>query len=596
MSWLTKVTDIAGRAEDFLNKIDQNTADVLKKPRAATPGAHSVQLTRVESEASLQNESTHSAPGIDTLYRPTVRSPHAAPYSASSSSRLYQYRKKEEDNFISFLNDGAHETTLSRHSSNASRISSLPIPHPPTPSHSVPSSSSAVGDVFVTTDPNVELRAQHSDVLKCLHLKESQMAVMSVRLQEAEETIARKEARLEELLKENEALREGARPPRSTYGGLSPGSELNTAMDRIEAERKRERDELERREAEHVKRLERANAEKSQLINEVQAMKASLAEMELASRRHVEELRLAKYNLEANKHEFDEYKQKAQKILSSKERLLETLKQGGAENSGIDKSISGVELEELRCERELLKEELQQSQLAIYNLKADIQDMENRLREEQKASGAHREALLEQCHRHLSEANQYREQMERAQLEYEFLQAEMRRQEEAVERKLAEKDVELMKLMEERKMSKKYEAGEAEQRIALMSEKLIAKQTDIERLEGEKRALALRLERSERAYRQAEAAAVKACAIDMRETAGVNVGVRGSTFLQKEPGDSFSMLAAKSIVMGIDMLGLRLASFMRSPMFRIFFLVYCILLHAWVFFVLFTYTPETHPL
>uniref|UniRef100_A0A914RQM8 Uncharacterized protein n=1 Tax=Parascaris equorum TaxID=6256 RepID=A0A914RQM8_PAREQ len=73
----------------------------------------------------------------------------------------------------------------------------------------------------------------------------------------------------------------------------------------------------------------------------------------------------------------------------------------------------------------------------------------------------------------------------------------MRRQEEAVERKLAEKDVELMKLMEERKMSKKYEAGEAEQRIALMSEKLIAKQTDIERLEGEKRALALRLERSE---------------------------------------------------------------------------------------------------
>uniref|UniRef100_A0A914RJ52 Uncharacterized protein n=1 Tax=Parascaris equorum TaxID=6256 RepID=A0A914RJ52_PAREQ len=107
-------------------------------------------------------------------------------------------------------------------------------------------------------------------------------------------------------------------------------------------------------------------------------MKASLAEMELASRRHVEEvgvlvLRLAKYNLEANKHEFDEYKQKAQKILSSKERLLETLKQGGAENSGIDKSISGVELEELRCERELLKEELQQSQLAIYNLKADIQ-------------------------------------------------------------------------------------------------------------------------------------------------------------------------------------------------------------------------------
>lgn len=73
----------------------------------------------------------------------------------------------------------------------------------------------------------------------------------------------------------------------------------------------------------------------------------------------------------------------------------------------------------------------------------------------------------------------------------------MRRQEEAVERKLAEKDVELMKLMEERKWGKKYDAGEAEQRLNTMGEKLIAKQTTIERLEGEKRALVLRLERAE---------------------------------------------------------------------------------------------------
>ncbi|VDM45176.1 unnamed protein product [Toxocara canis] len=509
----------------------------------------------------------------------------SASHAASSSSRLYQSRKKEEDDLISFLNENGQEKMQSRRSSGASHAS-LPVPHAPTVSNSIPSSASAVGDTFTGVDANAELRAQHFDAIKCLHLKESQVAVMSVRLQEAEEAVARKEAKLAELLKENEALREGFRSRQSSNGGASWGGEMGEAVDKIEAERKRERDEFERREAEHVKRLERASAEKSQLINELQALKSSLGEMELSARQQAEELRLAKYNLEANKHEFDEYKQKAQKILSAKEKLLETLKQGGLDSSGSDRSAGGVELEELRCERELLKEELQQSQL----------DMENRLREEQKASGAHREALLEQCHRHLSEANQYRERMERTQLEYEFVQAEMRRQEEAVDRKLAEKDVELMKLMEERKMSRKYEAGEAEQRIALMSEKLIAKQTDIERLEGEKRALALRLERCERAYRQAEAAAVKACAIDMREMGGAGGTVRGSGFLQKAPGDSASIVAAKSILTGVDMIGLRLANFMRSPVFRIFFLLYCILLHVWVFFVLFTYTPEIHPL
>lgn len=81
--------------------------------------------------------------------------------------------------------------------------------------------------------------------------------------------------------------------------------------------------------------------------------------------------------------------------------------------------------------------------------------------------------------------------------EYEFLQAELRRQEEAVERKLAEKDAELIKLKEERKSLRRYETGEAEQKAALLGEKLIAKQTAIERLESEKRALELRLERAE---------------------------------------------------------------------------------------------------
>ncbi|VDK46969.1 unnamed protein product [Anisakis simplex] len=593
MSWLTKVSDFAGKAEDLLNRIDQNTADVLRRPRAGTPSAHSVQLTRVESEASLLNETAVSEPGVASPYKQPIRS-----LALSSSNRSFQSRKKDDkevDELISYLNENDHPKMHSRRSSNSSHLS-LPVPHTSQPSHGLPgSSTSPIVNTFLEIDDKAELQAQYSDTLKSLHLKESQMAVMSVKLQEAEDAVAYKEAKVEELIKENKALREGSRSLQHSSEDVpnmeSPQAAEVANLEKMEAEYKRERNEFERREAEYTKRLEKASAEKSALVNEIQKLKSSLSEMEMIKRHYTEELRLAKYNLEANKHEFDEYKQKAQKILCAKEKLLETLKQGGSKegNSG-EKS---VELEELRCERELLKEELQQSQLVVYNLKADIQDMENRLREEQKASGAHREALLEQCHQHLSEANQYREKLERTQLEFEFLLAEMRRQEEAVDRKLAEKDVELMKLMEERRTTRKYEAGEAEQRIALMSEKLIAKQTDIERLEGEKRAITLRLERSERAYRQAEAAAIKACAIDMRETGSSN---RSTSFLPRKPNDSASTIAFKSVVNIVDLAGFRLANFMRSPVFRIFFLIYSILLHIWVFFIVFTYTPEVHPL
>lgn len=81
--------------------------------------------------------------------------------------------------------------------------------------------------------------------------------------------------------------------------------------------------------------------------------------------------------------------------------------------------------------------------------------------------------------------------------EYDFLHNELQRQEKAVEKKLIEKDAELLKLMEEKKQRKRYEKGEIEEKIAMMGEKIIAKQTEIERLESEKRALEFRLERSE---------------------------------------------------------------------------------------------------
>ncbi|VDM95435.1 unnamed protein product [Thelazia callipaeda] len=559
MSWLTKV---AGRAEQLLNQIDQNAAVALKNNSKKGSGRSDSAVSLIDDEKQeLLKPDKPRSEVIETLAKPDARSSH----THSVSSRV---RGQRDEDLIAYLNDSNGQTS-SRCSSAASCFSA---PNPQGSNAFVPRSES-----FATSEG---LRAQHLDTIKCLHMKESQIAVMCVRLQEAEEANIKKDAQIAELDREIKMSK------KLDAGNGNIGDEQFSKLKKLQRERDREKEEFEKREQEYVRRLESANNENSTIKKELQELRTKILQMEMNERSLTEEIRLAKYNLEANKHEFDEYKQRAQKILSAKENLLTSLRENSL--TGSDISGNNIEIEELRCERDLLKEDLQQSQFVIYNLKGDIQEMENRLRDEQRSSGAQRENLTKEMHHHLSQANHYREQMERSQLEYEFLQAEMRRQEEAVERKLAEKDVEMAKLMEEKKTSRRYEVGEMEQKISLLSEKLIAKQTAIERLESEKRALELRLERSERAYKNAEAAAVKSVAVDMRE----NVYDQNSSLFMLSSSDNLPVHFSKLVFSIFDHLGLRIAVFMRSPVFRFFFLMYCLLLHTWVFFILFTYSPE----
>ncbi|KAK6106847.1 Golgin subfamily A member 5 protein [Brugia pahangi] len=570
MSWLAKVSDIAGRAEDLLNQIDQNAAIALRNTKKGAGKCNStIGLIDIEEQRTKKLEKPQSEI-VETTAKHHIRTNHT--YSVSGRIR----NKKKDDDLIAYLNN-SNEPTSSRCSSVASCFSA-PNPH-------IANTIQTTPEPYITEE---YLKIQHSDTLRCMHMKESQIAVMSVRLQEAEEANIKKDAQIAELGRELKLMKEELEA-----GNGDMVNDHSSSLKKLQREHNRKKEEFEKREQGYVKRLESANNENSENEKELQELRAKILKMEVNEQNLTEEIRLAKYNLEANKHEFDEYKQRAQKILSAKENLLTSLKENSS--TGSDGVVNSVELEELRCELGLLKDDLQQSQFVIYNLKGDIQEMENRLRDEQRASGAQRENLLKQIHHHLSQANQYREQMERTQLEYDFLQAEMRRQEEAVERKLAEKDIELAKLMEEKKTSKRYGAGEMEQKISLLSEKLISKQTAIERIESEKRALELRLERAEYACRNVETAAVKAVTIEMRGS-GANANIESCSLFKVSHSDSMLIRIAKLAICIFDHIGLRLAIFMRSPMFRFFFFIYCLLLHSWVFFILFTYTPEIHPL
>ncbi|KAM3721430.1 Golgin subfamily A member [Dirofilaria immitis] len=546
MSWIAKVSHIADHAENLLNQIDQNAAVVLRNTKKDKSGS-TMCLVDIESQGINKLQKPRS----EIVEAPTVRT--GPIYSISDRSRS----KKKDDELIAYLNN-SNEPTSSRCSSAASYFSA--------PNPQIANNVGTTSELCTTEE---YLKAQYSDTLKCLHVKESQIAVMSVRLQEVEEANTKKDVQIAELDKELKLMKEELE---AEYNGIT------NDLKKLQREHNKEKEEFEKREQDYVKRLKSANNENSETEQELQKLRTKILKMEMNEQNLVEEIRLAKYNLEANKHEFDEYKQRAQKILSAKENLLTSLKENSS--AGSNGVTNSIELEELRCELDLLKDDLQQSQFLIYNLKGDIQEMENKLRDEQRVSGIQRENLLKQIDHHLSQANQCREQMERTQLKYDFLQAEMNRQEEAVERKLAEKDIELMKLIEKTKANKRYEIGEMEQKISLLSEKLISKQTVIEKIESEKRALELRLERAEYACRNAEIAATKAIVIEMRRNS-VNSSDRNYSLFAVLHSDNMFIRSAKLAASIFDHLGLHLAIFVRNPVFRFFFFMYCILLHTW---------------
>jgi|688.fasta_scaffold2605246_1 F0F1-type ATP synthase epsilon subunit len=82
------------------------------------------------------------------------------------------------------------------------------------------------------------------------------------------------------------------------------------------------------------------------------------------------------------KQELEDYKSKATKILQSKDKLIASLKDGVVNlneddiNIGNDSSrinLKLIEIEELKNERDYLKEELQSKNVAIELLKNEIQ-------------------------------------------------------------------------------------------------------------------------------------------------------------------------------------------------------------------------------
>ncbi|XP_071601840.1 golgin subfamily A member 5 [Heliangelus exortis] len=443
-----------------------------------------------------------------------------------------------------------------------------------------------------------ELQAQVDDLTEAVGAKDSQLAVLKVRLQEADQLLSARTEALEALQSEKSRI----------IQDHSEGSSLqNQALQTLQ-ERLRDADSTLKREQESYKQMQNEFAAR---LSKMEAERQNLAEgITVAERKYLDEKRradelqqqvkVAKNHLESAKQELADYKQKATRILQSKEKLINSLKEGSG-IEGLDSSTaSTMELEELRHERDTQKEEIQKLMGQIQQMRTELQDMESQQVSEAESVREQLQDLQEQIAAHKMAKQEAEAELERQKQELHYTEEELYRTKNTLQSRIKDREEEIQKLRNQltNKTLSSSSQTELENRLHQLTETLIQKQTMLESLSTEKNSLVYQLERLEQQLKSIQGTSTNGPSINMAGIDGAegarmrNVPVLFSDVDTNTAGMYGRVRKAAST---IDQFSIRLGIFLRRyPIARVFVIIYMALLHLWVMVVLLTYTPEMH--
>ncbi|NWU70719.1 GOGA5 protein, partial [Pterocles burchelli] len=443
-----------------------------------------------------------------------------------------------------------------------------------------------------------ELQARVDDLTEAVGAKDSQLAVLKVRLQEADQLLSARTEALEALQSEKSRI----------IQDHSEGSSLqNQALQTLQ-ERLRDADSALKREQESYKQMQNEFAAR---LSKMEAERQNLAEgITVAERKYLDEKRRAdelqqqvkitKNHLESAKQELADYKQKATRILQSKEKLINSLKEGSG-IEGLDSNTAGtMELEELRYERDAQREEIQKLMGQIQQMRTELQDMETQQVSEAESVREQFQDLQEQIAAHKMAKQEAEAELERQKQELHYTEEELYRTKNTLQSRIKDREEEIQKLRNQltNKALSSSSQAELENRLHQLTETLIQKQTMLESLSTEKNSLVYQLERLEQQLKAIQGTStngpsINMAGIDSAEGARMrNVPVLFSDMDTNMAGMYGRVRKAAS---SIDQFSIRLGIFLRRyPIARVFVIIYMALLHLWVMIVLLTYTPEMH--
>uniref|UniRef100_A0A131X9E4 Putative muscle myosin heavy chain n=1 Tax=Hyalomma excavatum TaxID=257692 RepID=A0A131X9E4_9ACAR len=455
-----------------------------------------------------------------------------------------------------------------------------------------------------------ELQARERDLSSALEAKDSQLAVLRVRLQEADQELTTKRRLVDDLRNENQRLTRD-----QTDLSQVQGKTVETLRDKLaqmEEALHKEQESHRHAQAEFMQRQLKMEEEVANLSESLTLAQKQLAEQKAHAKESGSQVSSLRCSLDLARQELADYKQKAQRILQSKDKLIASLKDAAnASSSALDGSeadsarlsaASAAELEAMTQECEHLRNELRKTQAHADSLSAELHEQESSLRREL-------ESLQEQQRDLLKDLKQERHQRQEAELEARqateeitFLKEELRRSKEALQQRLSERESELEKLRKQimtKSMSSTSEA-ELEARLHALTENLIQKQTLVEALSTEKNSLVLQLERLERQLKESQTHTSKPhTAIagfgQPDESDESDPRARLPGMFVESPFDGTVTRKVKRAYGVIDSLSIRAGVFLRRyPLARILILVYMGVMHFWVMIVLLTYEPEIH--
>uniref|UniRef100_A0A4W5M3X2 Golgin subfamily A member 5 n=1 Tax=Hucho hucho TaxID=62062 RepID=A0A4W5M3X2_9TELE len=447
------------------------------------------------------------------------------------------------------------------------------------------------------TDRTVrELRSQVDDLTEALGAKDGQLAVLKIRLDEADQLLKSRSSALEEAQTERSRILQD-----HTEGSSMQSQAMTTMQERLrEADMalRREQDGYRQMQSEFAVRLSKVEAERQTLAEAVTGAERRAAEDKHRVEDLQQQMRSARTTAETAKQELQDYKHKASRILQSKEKLISSLKEG----SGLDGLEGGgtgaLELEELRHEKELQRDEIQKLQGQMQTLRSEIQDLEVAALTEAETWREQQLEIQEQQARQTRAKQGVEAEVERYKQELQYVEEENHRAKTTLQSRIKDREDEIQKLRNQltNKALSSSSQMELESRLHQLTETLIQKQTMLESLGTEKSSLVFQLERLETQLKSVQGGGqTGGPAINMSSMESPGTRQRNAPILFNDHDSPGVYGQVRKAASTIDQFSIRLGIFLRRyPMARVFVILYMALLHLWVMIVLLTYSPEMH--
>ncbi|CAK9826389.1 Golgin subfamily A member 5 [Anthophora retusa] len=583
MAWLSGLAD---KAENLLNKIDKNTAAVLNKDKYELPQSQLTHVTWVPSESRVSTQDT-------TILQSATESSKELPFISSTSNLSLLPTNSimsRDEELLTFLNtpDSSPKKNRADVSISPPTPSSLMVEHPTDTTDSVSElsihsghSSPSLMHTSVDVSDNhdyVNIKTDNlckNEVINSLN-NELGNQTSGIALNNGQNIIREKSGVIQQEY-EYDVKQENMELGRLTNS--SHNKYIQKYLKEVERNLEERNVLLGKQETDHQKEIVVLNEKLQSLCTEKVQLSKQIVELQSALER-------SRLELNSTRSDLEQHKARALKTLQEKEKLIAELRCN--ESTGMDDTTI-MELNQLRQERDVLREENQQisEQLRIVReelINADVK-LEKMRQKSVEANIQTQEILATERRRRLDAEEDARLHSD----DIRSLKDELIRQRSNYTAQLQKSDSEVARLrMQLSAIS--TPSSEVESRLASLTQTLVSKQQALESLTTERNALRLQLEKIEHEFRSSRRN-VSYDSINDTDDAKAQV----PTFFMETPFDTGVTRRVKRAYSSLDAISIRTGVFLRRyPLARILVLIYMTLLQFWVLIVLLSQSPEAH--